>query len=60
MAVMKVEMLVNVPDQAVDEIKKWEHHIDYAINFDEYPEIKSISDVKVTELDSIKLAEGEK
>ena len=32
-------------------LKKWEHHIDYAIDLDYYPEIHSISNVKVTEIE---------
>ena len=31
------------------EIKKWEHHIDYAIDMDSYPEIEHIENVKVEE-----------
>lgn len=46
---MKVEMLVHVYGNG-DCIKKWEHHIDYAIDMDSYPEINGISDVKVNDI----------
>ena len=46
---MKVEMLVHVYSNG-DCIKKWEHHIDYAIDMDSYPEINGISDVKVNDI----------
>lgn len=48
---LKVEMVVAVKEKFADEIKKWEHHIDYAIDLDYYPEIHSISNVKVTEIE---------
>lgn len=50
MKYLKVEMTVAVDDNKTDEIRKWEHHIDYAVDLDNYPEIHSISDVKVTEI----------
>lgn len=49
MKYLKVEMTVAVDDNKTDEIRKWEHHIDHAVDLDNYPEIHSISDVKVTE-----------
>lgn len=53
MKALKVEMTVMVKDDKyTDSIKQWEHHIDYAINMDEYPEIDHIEDVKVTEIAS--------
>lgn len=48
---LKVEMIVAVKEKFVDEIKKWKHHIDYAIDLDMYPEIRGISDVTVTEIE---------
>lgn len=48
---LKVEMIVAVKEKFVGEIKKWEHHIDYAIDLDMYPEIRGINDVKVTEIE---------
>lgn len=32
----------------VDIIKKWENHIDYAIDINSYPEIHHIENVRVT------------
>lgn len=47
--IVKVEMNLEIEDGKLEEIKKIEHHADYFINLDEYPEIKSIFNVKVTE-----------
>ena len=49
---LKITITIFVDDDGVDNIKKWEHHIDYAIDTNEYPEIKQISNVKVTEVGS--------
>ena len=47
---VKVTMTVVLNDKAdVEEIKKWEHHIDYAIDMDSYPEIDHIENVKIEE-----------
>lgn len=47
---VKVTMTVVLNDKAdVEEIKKWEHHIDYAIDMDSYPKIDHIENVKVEE-----------
>ena len=47
---VKVTMTVVLNDDAdVSEIKKWEHHIDYAIDMNNYPEIDHIENVKVKE-----------
>lgn len=51
MKYLKVEMVVAVDDDSVDSVYEWEHHIDYAIDFDSYPEIHHIEDVKVTNID---------
>lgn len=50
---LKVEMFVEVDEDYVGEIRNWEHHIDYAIDLDFYPEIKSISGVSVTEIEEV-------
>ena len=48
---VKVEMIVALEDKNdIDVIKKWETHIDHAIDMDEYPEINHIEGVKVTPL----------
>ena len=38
-----------------EELKKLEHHVEYFVNLDEYPEIEKVYDVKVEEV-----KEGEK
>lgn len=53
MKYLKVEMIVAVDEDYVDEIRKWEHHIEYAVDMDSYPEIKSISGVSVTEIEEV-------
>lgn len=48
---IKVTMTVILNDNAaVEEIRKWEHHIDYAIDMNSYPEIDHIENVNVEEL----------
>lgn len=48
---VKVEMIVALEDENdIDVIKKWETHIDHAIDMDEYPKIDHIEGVKVTPL----------
>ena len=51
MKYLKVEMIVALnDDENIDNIKKWEHHIDYAIDMESYPEIDHIEGVKVIEI----------
>lgn len=48
---LKVTMYLDVPNKAdVEEIKKIEHHVDYLLNLDEYPEIESVFDVSIEEV----------
>lgn len=55
---LKVEMTVFVKDgYNIDAIKKWEHHMDYAIDMDSYPEIDHIEQVKVTDMENIEMEE---
>lgn len=44
---LEIKMKIEVPENAVDEIKKIEHHAEYFLDLDSYPEIKSVFDVKV-------------
>ena len=45
---VKVTMYFDVPNESdVEEIKKIEHHADYILNLDEYPEIESVYGVSV-------------
>lgn len=47
---VKVTMTVVLNDnEDIEEIKRWEHHIDYAIDMDSYPEIHHIENVNVEE-----------
>ena len=48
MAIAKVTMFVEVDD--VDDVKDMEHHMDYYIDFDDNPHIKSIFGVEVEEV----------
>ena len=51
---LKVTMAVVLNNEAdVKEIKKWEHHIEYAIDMDSYPEINRIEDVRVNEASEV-------
>lgn len=51
MKYLKVEIVVAVnTENDIESIKKWEHHIDYAIDMDSYPEIHHIEGVTVTEM----------
>lgn len=44
---VKIEMFLDIKDGNFDEIKKMEHHAEYFLNLDEYPEIESVYGVKV-------------
>lgn len=44
---VKFEIYMDVDDDFVDEAKKWEHHADYLLDLDSYPEIKSVYGCKV-------------
>ena len=46
---LKVIMYLEVEENSIEEIKKLEHHVDYLLNLDEYPEIKSVYGVEVKE-----------
>lgn len=48
MAKVKVTMYFDVPNEEdIEELEKLEHHADYILNLDEYPEIASVYDVTV-------------
>lgn len=49
MSLLKVTMMVQTNDDG-QSIKDWTHHIDYAIDMNEYPEIESIFGVQVEEV----------
>lgn len=45
---IKFEITMEAEDDFVEEAKKWEHHADYLLDLESYPEIKSIYGCKVT------------
>ena len=47
---VKITMYFDVDENYLEEIKKLEHHADYLLNLDEYPEINSVYGVKVEEI----------
>ena len=47
---VKITMYFDVDENCLEEIKKLEHHADYLLNLDEYPEINSVYGVKVEEI----------
>ena len=47
---VKITMYFDVEENCLEEIKKLEHHADYLLNLDEYPEINSVYGVKVEEI----------
>jgi hypothetical protein len=49
MANVKVTMYFEVNENSIEEIKKLEHHAEYLLNLEEYPEIESVYGVKVEE-----------
>lgn len=46
---VKVTMYFEVEENTLEEIKRLEHHAEYLLNLEEYPEIKSVYGVKVEE-----------
>ena len=45
---------MTVEDDAWETLKQWEHHAEYLLDLDSYPEIKSIYDCKVEKLEERK------
>ena len=53
MATVKMTMYFDVPNEEdAQGLKQLEHHADYILNLDEYPEIESVYGVKVQVLKS--------
>ena len=44
---IKIEMSLDIEDGTFEEFKKIEHHAEYLLNLEEYPEIKSVYEVSV-------------
>ena len=49
MAKVKIEMYLEIEDDFLDDIKKIEHHAEYLLDLESYPEIKSVYDVRVNQ-----------
>lgn len=47
---IQIKMTLEITDDTLDSMKKLEHHAEYLLNLEEYPEIRSVSDVEVKEL----------
>lgn len=47
---VKVTMYFEIEETAMEEMKKLEHHADYILDLEEYPEIKSVYGVQVEEI----------
>ena len=56
MVTVKVEMYFEIEDKenAMEEMKKLEHHAERLLDLDSYPEIKSVYGVTVTEIENNK------
>lgn len=44
---LELKMELEVDENAVEELKKLEHHIDYLLDLDDFPEIKTVRNVVV-------------
>ena len=44
---LELKMELEVDENAVEELKKLEHHIDYLLDLDDFPEIKTVRNVAV-------------
>lgn len=47
---IELKIKMTVENDFVDKAKKWEHHADYLLDLNSYPEIKSVYDCHVTEI----------
>ena len=47
---VKVTMYLEVDENKVENVKKIEHHAEYLLDLDSWPEIKSVHGVEVKEL----------
>lgn len=48
--IVKLDVLMDVDESGIEEIEKLTHHIEYLLDLDSYPEIKSVFNVKVTKI----------
>ena len=49
-ALVKMDLMMEVDESAIKEIEKLTHHIEYLLDLDSYPEIKSVFNVNVTKI----------
>lgn len=47
---IKLEVVLEVDDNFVEEAKHWEHHADRLLDLESYPEIKGVSNCVVKEV----------
>lgn len=48
--IVKLDVLMDVDEFGIEEIEKLTHHIEYLLDLDSYPEIKSVFNVNVTKV----------
>lgn len=46
---IKLGMILEVDESKVEELKQLTHHIDWLLDLDSFPEIKSVSEVEMEE-----------
>lgn len=49
---IKLSMSLQTNNDSIEQFKKLEHHIDYLLDLDNWPEIESVYDVVVEEIKS--------
>ena len=50
---VKVQMNLEIEDDFLDEIKKIEHHAEYLLDLESYPEILTVYGVKVEVINTV-------
>lgn len=51
MKTVKIEAFMDIDDDAIENLKKIEHHADYLFDLDSYPEIRDVYGVQITEVE---------
>lgn len=51
METVEIKIIMNIDDNAYEEIKKLEHHAEYLLDLESYPEIKAIYGCKVRKIE---------
>ena len=52
MKTVKISMIMDVEDEAVEEIDKLTHHAEYLLDLENYPEIKNVYEVQVSVIEN--------